>query len=204
MIGEIKTLFSVPDRWRQTFQTMAHSQNLLLALLFASLAMSHSTEPGAPQGKRRQGHTSVASTNTLQHPLKGLQGHSPSRGHGRYGGPGARGAKAGAGLLSHRPLHPLAMPEDDGTGLEGLSPVRLEMGPGRDRDRDRARTKSSSLVRENDLLGTRKGKGHRHGNGHGHHFEHQKQGGRHDRGRHGKGETNGPDTHTQRSLHASW
>lgn len=174
---------------------MAHSQNLLLALLFASLALSHSTEPGAPQGKRRQGHTSAGSTNTLQHPLQGLQGHSPSRAHGRNGGPGARGTKAGAGLLSHRPLHPLAVPEDDGTGLEGLSPVRLEMGPGRDRDRDRARTKSSSLARENDLLGTRKGKGHRHGNGHGHHFEHQKQGGRHDGGRRVKGETTGPDTH---------
>lgn len=162
---------------------MAHPQCLLLAFLLASLALSHGTEPGAPQGKRRQGHT-----NTLQRPPQGLQGHSPSRGHGRHGGSGPRGTKAGAGLLSHRPLHPLAMPEDDGAGLEGLSPVRLESGPGRERDRDRGRmsVKSPSLGRDNDLLGMRKGRGHKHGNGHGHHFEQQKQGGRHDRGRHGK------------------
>lgn len=164
---------------------MAHPKCLLLAFLLASLALSHSTEPGAPQGKRRQGHT-----NTLQRPLQGLQGHGPSRGHGRHGGSGPRGTKDGAGLLSHRPLHPLAMPEDDGVGLEGLSPVRLESGPGRERDRDRGRmsVKSPSLGRDNDLLGMRKGRGHKHGNGHGHHFEQQKQGGRHDRGRHGKGE----------------
>lgn len=30
------------------------------------------------------------------------------------------------GMFSHKPLQP----EDDGAGLEGLSPVRLEMGPG--------------------------------------------------------------------------
>lgn len=163
---------------------MAHPQCLLLAFLLTSLALSHGTEPGAPQGKKRQGHS-----NTLQRPPQGPHGHGSSRGHGKHGGSGPRSAKAG--LLSHRPLHPLVMAEDDGTGLEGMSPVRLETGPGRERDRDQGRMslKSLSPGRDNNLLGTRKGRGHKHGNGHGQHFEQQKQGGRHDRGRHGKGES---------------
>lgn len=160
---------------------MAHPQCLLLAFLLTSLALSHSTEPGAPQGKKRQGHA-----NTLQRPPQGLHGHGSSRGHGRHGGSGPRATKAG--LLSHRPLHPLVIPEDDGTGLEGMRPVRLETGPGRERDRDPSQ-KSLSPGRDNNLLGTRKGRGHKHGNGHGQHFEQQKQGSRHDRGRHGKGES---------------
>lgn len=169
---------------------MTHSWSLLLAFLFATLVLSHRTEPGAPQGKRRQAQTSAAGTNTLQHPLQGLQGHRSSRDRGGHGGSGTRSAKAGAGLLSHRPLHPLARPEDDGMGLESLSPVRLEMGPGR--DKARAGVKSPSEAQENDLLGTRKGRGHGHGNGHGHHFAHRRQGSRHDKGRHGKGESADP------------
>lgn len=159
---------------------MAHPQCLLLAFLLTSLALSHSIEPGATQGKKRQGHG-----NTLQRPLQGLHGHGSSRGHGRHGGSGPRGSKTG--LLSHRPLHPLVIPEDDGMGLEGMSPVRLETGPGRERDRDQSRMslKSMSPGRDNNLLGTRKGRGHKHGQ----HFEQQKQGSRHDRGRHGKGES---------------
>ncbi|KAI3369784.1 hypothetical protein L3Q82_024615, partial [Scortum barcoo] len=166
---------------------MALSWSLLLAFLFATLVLSHSAEPGAPHGKRRQAQTSAGGSNTLQHPLRGPQGHRYSRDRSGYGGQGARVAKGGAALLSHRPLHPLARPEDDGKGLESLSPVRLEMGPGRDRDRVRMSMKSPSQARENDLLGTRKGRGHGHGNGHGHHFEHRRQGGRRDKGRHGKG-----------------
>nr|XP_046238233.1 draxin isoform X2 [Scatophagus argus] len=161
---------------------MAVSWSLLLTVSFATLVLSHSTEPGTPHGKRRQAQTSAGGSNTLQHPLQGLQGHRHNRDRGGHGGQGTRNAKAGAGLLSHRPLHPLARPEDDGTGLESLSPVRLEMGPGRDRERVRMSMKSPSQVRENDLLGTRKGKGH----GHGHHLEHRRQGSRHDKGRHGK------------------
>lgn len=171
---------------------MALSWSLLLAFLFAALVVSHSAEPGAPHGKRRQAQTSAGGSNTLQHPLQGLQGlqgHRYSRERGGHGGQGARGAKGGAGLLSHRPLHPLARPEDDGTGLESLSPVRLEMGPGRDRDRPRMSMKSPQQARDNDLLGTRKGRGH----GHGHHFEHRRQGSRHEKGRHGKGESCDPN-----------
>lgn len=161
---------------------MPLSWSLLLAFLFSILVLSHSSETGPPHGKRRQ--TSAGGSNTLQHPLHPLQGHRFSR---ERGGQGARGPK-GAGLLSHRTPHPLARPEDDGMGLESLSPVRLEMGPSRDRDRVRMSAKSQSQGRENDLLGSRKGRGHGHGNGHGHHFEHQRQGGKREKGRHGKGE----------------
>ncbi|XP_008305149.1 draxin [Stegastes partitus] len=164
---------------------MSLSWSLLLAFLFAILAQSHSAEPGAPHGKRRQAQTSAGGSNALQYPLQGLQAHGYSRERRGHGSQGARTAKGGAGLLSHRPLHPLARPEDDGTGLEGLSPVRLEMGPGRDRDRVRMGMKSPSQARENHLMGTRKGRGHGHGNGH--HFEPRRQGSRRDKGRHRKG-----------------
>ncbi|KAF1392058.1 hypothetical protein PFLUV_G00048580 [Perca fluviatilis] len=164
---------------------MAFSWSLLLTVLFATLMLSHSAEPGSPHGKRRQ--TSAGGSNALQHPLQGPQGHRYSRDRGGHGGLGARAAKGGAGLLSHRPMHPLARPEDDGTGLESLSPVRLEMGPGRDRDRARMSMKSPAQTRENQLQGTRKGRGNGHGNGHGHHFEHRRQGSRRDKERHGKG-----------------
>ncbi|XP_028262240.1 draxin [Parambassis ranga] len=167
---------------------MALCWSLLLAALFATLALSHSAEPGAPHGKRRQAQSSAGGSNTLQYPPQGPQGHGYSREQGGHGGQRARaakGGKGGAGLLSHRPPHPLARPEDDGMGLEGLSPVRLEMGPGR--DRDRGRVKGAAQVWDNHLLGTRKGRGHGHGNGHKHHFEHRRQGGRRDKGRHRKG-----------------
>ncbi|KAM3620666.1 uncharacterized protein V6R79_000253 [Siganus canaliculatus] len=166
---------------------MALSWSLLLAVLLATLVLTHSAEPGAPHGKRRQAQASAGGSNTLQQPLQGLQGHRYNRDRGGPGGQGARGAKAGAGLLSHRPLHPLSRPEDDGTGLESLSPVRLEMGPSRDKERVRTSVKSPSQPRENDLLGSRKGRGHGHGNGHGHHAEPRKQGSRHDKTQHGKG-----------------
>ncbi|KAK5912020.1 hypothetical protein CesoFtcFv8_001936 [Champsocephalus esox] len=159
------------------------SRSLLLAFLFSALTLSHGAEPGAPHGKRRQ--SSVGGSNALQHPLQGPQGRHYSRERGGHRGQGARAGKGGAGLLSHRPLHPLARPEDDGTGLESLGPVRLEMGPGR--DRARMSGKSQAQSRDNQLLGTRKGRGHGHGNGHGHHFEHRRQGSRRDKERHGKG-----------------
>uniref|UniRef100_A0A3Q3IHY7 Draxin n=1 Tax=Monopterus albus TaxID=43700 RepID=A0A3Q3IHY7_MONAL len=165
---------------------MALSWTLILAFLFATLALSYCTEPGVPHGKRRQAQTSAGSSNALQHPLQGLQGH----GYRDRGGHGSQGTKGGAGLLSHRSLHPLARPEDDGTGLEGLSPVRLEMGPGKDRDRVRMSMKSPPQTRENHLLGTRKGRGHGHGTAHAHeqHLEHRRLGSRRDKGRHGKGQ----------------
>lgn len=182
MCAELTNISFISSRWRCVVQTMTLSRSLLLAFLFATLVLACSTDPEAPHGKRRQAQTSAGGSNTLQYPLQGLQGHSHNRDRG---GHGSQAAKGGAGLLFHRSLHPLARPEDDGTGLEGLSPVRLEMGPGQDRHRVRMSMKSPSQARENHLLGTRKGRGHGHGNGH--HFEHRRQGSRRDKGRHGKG-----------------
>ena len=163
---------------------MALPWSLALAFLLANLALSHGAEPGAPHGKRRQAAAVAAGgVNGLQQPLRGPQGYGRDR--GGQGGQGARAGKGGAGLLAHGPPRPPAGPEDDGTGLEGLGPVRLETGPGGDRDRVRMGARGPSQPRENQLLGTRKGRGH----GHGPHPDHRRQGGRRDRGGHGKGES---------------
>lgn len=156
-------------------QTMALSWTLLLVTVVLSLG----AEPGAAQ--RRQAQTSAGGSNALQHPLRGHQvhGHNKDREGHR-----SQGAQRGAGLLSQRSPYPMSWPEDDGTGLEGLGPVRLEMGPGWGRDTTHLSVKNPSQERENHLSGTRKGKGHGHRNGH---TEHRRQGGRRNKGRHGKG-----------------
>ncbi|XP_072308264.1 draxin isoform X2 [Eucyclogobius newberryi] len=130
---------------------------VLSIALLTFLDLSHGADPEVPRGKRRQ--SSAGGSNTFQHPLQALQGYS--RRHERQR---PRGTKAGP--LLHRSLHPLGQPEDEGLGLEGMSPVRVEMGPARDRDRGR--------MSQNNLLGTKKGKGH--GNGQAQHMEHRRQG----------------------------
>ncbi|XP_055772551.1 draxin-A [Salvelinus fontinalis] len=168
---------------------MSSSWCLPLVLLFSTLAVSHSAEPGSTHAKRRLAQPSPGSGNALQYPDQGFQSHG--HGHGRergggHGGQGSRGAKAssGAGLLSRRPLHPAARPEDDGTGLEGLNPVRLEMGPvGREQEKGRGGFRNPSHARDNHPLGPRKGRGQ----GHGHHFDQRRHGGRRDKGRLTKG-----------------
>lgn len=144
-------------------------RTVVLVALLSSLVLSHGADQGVPRGKRRQ--SSAGGSNSLQHPLQALQGYSSER--RRHNRQGSRGTKAG--LLSHRSLHPLGQPEDEGPGLEGMSEVRVEMGPARDRDRGR--------MSPNNLLGTRKGKGH--GNGQERHMEHRRHGGH--KGKHGKG-----------------
>lgn len=181
-------VFPPPSRWRCISPTMALTRSLLLASLFAFLVVSHTSDPAVTHGKRKQAQTSAGGSNGLQHPLQSLQIPSYSRERRGHGGQGGRGAKGGAGLLAHRPLHPLTRPEDDGMGLEGLSPVRLELGPGKDRDKVRMNMKNPSQVRDNHLLGTRKGRGHGQGTGQGHPFEHRRHGSRREKGRHGKGE----------------
>ncbi|XP_062317520.1 draxin [Osmerus eperlanus] len=162
---------------------MALSWCLRLTLfLVATLAVSHSAEPGSTHTKRRPAPPSPASGNALQYP-------DPPVVYGRErGGQGVQGARgAPGGHLSRRPLQPLGWPEEDGPGLEGLNPVRLEMGPGRERERGRAGFRNPLHGRENHPLGgmgTRKGRVH--GQGHGHHFEPRRHGGRRDKGRHGK------------------
>ncbi|KAM6927352.1 draxin [Xenentodon cancila] len=172
---------------------MAFSWGVLLVFLFAILAMSHGVEPGATHGKRRKAQTSAGGSNALQYLPQGLQSHGYSRDRGSHASQRTRTAKDGVALLSRRAVHPLARPEDDGTGLEGLSPVRVEKGPGRDRDGVRMSMKSLSQVRENQLLGTRKGRGNGHGNAYGQHVEHRRQGSRRDKGRHRKGFPAEPD-----------
>ncbi|XP_037108559.1 draxin [Syngnathus acus] len=126
---------------------MAPSSFLTLALLLALVSFSLTADPsGVPRGKRRRN-----SGGRSRHSLRAAPGYGNLR-KGR-GGP---------------PRHP-SRPEEDGTGLEGLRPVRVETGPGR------------AGLRENRLMGTRKGRGHARQS------QLRKQGGRRDRGRHGQG-----------------
>lgn len=142
---------------------------VVLVCSLSFLGLSNGADQGVPRGKRRQ--SSAGGSNTFQHPLQALQGYSSDqRRHDHHGSRGSR-----AGLLSHRSLHPLGQPEDEGPGLEGMSPVRVEIGPVRDRERSR--------MSHNNLLGTRKGRGH--GNGQEHHMEHRKHKGH--KGKHVKG-----------------
>ncbi|XP_053724435.1 draxin [Synchiropus splendidus] len=135
--------------------------SLILGVLCATLTLSLSSEPGVPHSKRRQTQSSMRGPNSLQDPPQAVQSYSKER----------RGHKS-QGLLSHRALHPLARPDDDGTGLESLGPVRVEMS------NDRERVRGKGHAPEKQLLGSRKGRGHGHG-----HFDHKR---RRDKGRHGK------------------
>lgn len=134
-------------------------------------------------------------------------GHRRKHTGGGGGGAAMRKGKAVAGLMAHRPVHHPARPEDDGPGLEGLSPVRLEMGPGnRERERGHRGLRGSSHSRDNHppsgelgRKGRRNGHGHGHGHGHLHdhghihshghvhsHTEHKRHGGRREKARHGE------------------
>ncbi|KAI4827079.1 hypothetical protein KUCAC02_030505 [Chaenocephalus aceratus] len=158
------------------------SRSLLLAFLFSALTLSHGAEPGAPHGKRDRAQWAAATPCST--PCRGPRADTTA---GSAAGTGARGPAPAKVELVCCPTDRCTpgRPEDDGTGLESLGPVRLEMGPGR--DRARMSGKSQAQSRDNQLLGTRKGRGHGHGNGHGHHFEHRRQGSRRDKERHGKG-----------------
>ncbi|XP_041946622.1 draxin isoform X1 [Alosa sapidissima] len=177
------------------------------ALLLASLACSAlSTNLGPTHPKRGSVARGGGDNTLLLDPEMGAGGGPHRRKHG--GGGGGRNGKASAGLLSQRPtVHHPARPEDDGPGLEGLSPVRLEMGPG-DRERERPHRGfrgAPSHARDNHPPGGelgRKGRrhgqgnGHAHGHqqghlhghlhGHGHQAEHKRHGGRKEKARHGE------------------
>ncbi|XP_010880009.1 draxin isoform X2 [Esox lucius] len=167
---------------------MSSSWVLPLIFLVSALSVSHSAQPGSTHGKRRPVQSSPGNGNVFQYSEQGFQrqghGHGRERGGGR-GAQGPRGVKAstGAALLSRRPLHPGARPEDDGTGLEGLSPVRLE------REKGHRGFRNPSHARDNHPLGPRKGRGQEHG----HHFDHRRNGGRRDKGRHTKLVPAGPE-----------
>ncbi|XP_054640974.1 draxin [Dunckerocampus dactyliophorus] len=160
---------------------MAPSLIVILVVLLAAVALSLTTELGAPRSKRR--HSSGGGGDTQQHSLQAAQGYSKDR-----FGDGSRASKATRGRggpSSRRSSHPLARPEDDGTGLEGLHPVRVEMGPGR--------AGMKKHPGENHLMMSRKGRGHEHRS------DFRRQGGRRDKGQHGQGFL--PDPQLRDLLH---
>lgn len=163
---------------------MAH-YSLLLAFLPALLLVSHTTEYGSPQGRQ----TSLA--DALQLPLQEAQSQRYSRGRR-----GLSSSKSRAGLRSDRTLPSLANPEEDRTG--SLSPVGLEIGPGR----DPLGIGSPSQAQGNFLMGTRKGRRHGHRNWQGHQFERNKQGRQNDKRRLGKGELSG--SHIYVCIYCKW
>ncbi|XP_061730907.1 draxin isoform X2 [Nerophis ophidion] len=118
----------------------APSLSVVLVVLLAAAALSHAAEPGAPRSKRR--HSSGSQGGSQQRPLKAARGYGKDH-------PGDGGHAAQASLGKARPGSRF---QDDGMGLEGLSPVRVEAGPGRAGMKKRPR--------ENHLMATRKGRGH--------------------------------------------
>ncbi|KAJ8370949.1 hypothetical protein SKAU_G00109770 [Synaphobranchus kaupii] len=154
---------------------------LFLLLLITLASVSHSAESGS----RNSRNSVLRSSSDVANALQGAEPW-PQRGphHRRHGG---RKDKA----LSRRPLQPVDHSEDDGIGLEGLSPVRLEMGPGERRGVGGAAGRDGGFLgfgvpfheQDNRAPGSEISlKGRRHG----HQSEHRKHGGRRDKARHVK------------------
>ncbi|XP_051529234.1 draxin-like isoform X3 [Myxocyprinus asiaticus] len=148
----------------------------LFSLLLITLSQtSHGSETPSANAKWSLIQSSTSITDSMQDPEMGLPHGNPRRRHG------SREVRDSAGLLSQRPV---SWPEDDGQSLEGLSPVRLEMGPGdqvraggHDEVSGPAHMRRGNPPTEGEF--TRKGRRH----GHGHLAEHRKQGGRREKGR---------------------
>uniref|UniRef100_A0A8B9HVC4 Dorsal inhibitory axon guidance protein n=1 Tax=Astyanax mexicanus TaxID=7994 RepID=A0A8B9HVC4_ASTMX len=138
---------------------MKSSWCLPFALLLTTLTPSSQSSDDSPPLNTKRGlrQASPANRNTLQDPEAALH-------HG--------GHRRRQGVLSHRPLQTAARPEDDGTGLEGLSPVRLEMGPG-ERERGHGGVRGHSHMRDNHPPG---GEFSRKGRRNGHQPEHRRHG----------------------------
>ncbi|XP_056591059.1 draxin isoform X1 [Triplophysa dalaica] len=147
---------------------------LLFTLFLITLShTSHSSEVLSENAKWSQMGSSPKSTDSIRDPETGLTFGSHRRRHG------SREGRDSAGPLSRRPV---AQSEDDGPSLEGLSPVRLEMGPGsrmkaggHDEGRGPSHMRRGSPPPEGEF--TRKGRRQ------GHLTEHRKHGGRRDKGR---------------------
>lgn len=148
----------------------------LFALLLITLShTSHISEIPSENAKQSMTRSSTSTTDSKPDPDMGLLGDSQRRRHW------SRKESDNAGLLSQRPVD---RPEDDGTRLEGLSPVRLEMGPGdsmRVEVHDEVRGPAHMRRGNHPLEGEFNRKGRRRG--HGHLAEHRKQGGKRDKGR---------------------
>ncbi len=151
----------------------------LLAVLLITLShTTYSSEIPSENAKKsltKEPSFESSTSDSKQDQDMGLLGGSQGQRHW------PRKDRDSVGLHSQRPLDRL---EDDGTSLEGLSPVRLEMGPG-----DSMRMEVHEEVREpahmrrgnHPLEGKFNRKGRRHG--HGHQADHRKQGGKRDKGR---------------------
>uniref|UniRef100_A0A672RR41 Draxin n=1 Tax=Sinocyclocheilus grahami TaxID=75366 RepID=A0A672RR41_SINGR len=155
----------------------------LLVLLLITLSHTlYSSEIPSENAKRSLALSST-SDSKQDHDM-GLLGGSQRRRHW------SRKDRDSVVLHSQRPLD---RPEDDGTSLEGLSPVRLEIGPG-----DSMRTEVHEEVRgpahmrrgNHPTKGEFNRKGRRHG--HGHQADHRKQGGKRGKGR-AKGDLYDPE-----------
>ncbi|XP_016100087.1 draxin-like isoform X2 [Sinocyclocheilus grahami] len=147
----------------------------LLAVLLITLShTSYSSE--IPSENAKKSLTRSSTSDSKQDQDMGLLGGSQRRRHWPR-----KDRDDSVGLHSQRPLDRL---EEDGTSLEGLSPVRLEMGPG-----DSMRTEVHEEVRgpahmrrgNHPPEGEFNRKGRRHG--HGHQADHRKQGDKRDKGR---------------------
>uniref|UniRef100_A0A8C2EE03 Dorsal inhibitory axon guidance protein n=1 Tax=Cyprinus carpio TaxID=7962 RepID=A0A8C2EE03_CYPCA len=155
----------------------------LLALLLITLThTSYSSEMQSENAKQSLALSST-SDSKQDHEI-GLLGGSQRWRHW------SRKEKDSVVLHSQRPLD---QPEDDGTSLEGLSPVRLEIGPGEsmktevhEEVRGPAHMRRGNHPPEGEF--NRKGRRH----GHGHQADHRKQGGKRDKGR-AKGDLYDPE-----------
>lgn len=153
---------------------VASGRCLLFTLFLITLShISHSSEVPSENARWSQIRSSTTSTDSMRDPETGLTFGSHRRRHW------SREDQDSAGPFSRRPV---VQPEDDGPSLEGLSPVRLEMGPGsrmkaggRDEGRGPAHMQRGSPPPEGEF--TRKGRRQ------GHLAEHRKHGGRKDKGR---------------------
>ncbi|XP_067287239.1 draxin isoform X2 [Pseudorasbora parva] len=157
----------------------------LFALLLITLThTSHSSEIPSENAEQSVTRSSTSTTYSKPDPDMGLLGESQRRRHW------SRKDRDNAGLLSRRPVDQI---EDDGTSLEGLSPVRLEMGPGdsmRAEVHDDVRGPAHMRRGNHPPEGEFNRKGRRHG--HRHLAEHRKQGGKRDKGR-AKGDLYDPE-----------
>ncbi|KAJ8257569.1 hypothetical protein GJAV_G00187070 [Gymnothorax javanicus] len=171
-------------------------------LLLVTLA---SVWRGSESGSRGAHSSILHHSSDIANALQGADEWGSRGPHHRKHGGGRRDKPGG---LSRRPPLSMARAEDDGIGLEGLSPVRLEMGPVERRGGGggAARRDGSFLgfgvpfhEQDNRAPGSEGSpKGRRHGHQsehrrHGHQSEHRRHGSRRDKARHTKGRVLRPE-----------
>ncbi|KAI1890573.1 hypothetical protein AGOR_G00155070 [Albula goreensis] len=150
------------------------------ALLLSTLAISHSAEHGSWSARKGVAQVFPGSLDTQQ-----SSSHGGQQGGGRHCS--WHGNRVSAGLLSHRPLHPVG--SDDGMSLGGLSPVGPQMDPGGRGRVGRQRGETPSAFRIKSHVPTHhsiRTEHARKGRRHGHHPKRRKQGGRRTKTRHSK------------------